>query len=314
LNTFLNKPFPRLEPDRKNVVTSFFVGSFVALFLIVFEPFQLNEWHTNNKIIKLIGFGVISFIMPLILNIIVARVISKETIEDNWTVGKEILMLTAVIILIAFGNLIYGNLLGVMPLTFKGFLFALSSVVMIGIFPVTIHVMRKHNKLLKINFEQAVIVNEHIHHDETEADDSVKKISGLDEEPVPNDPSHMPEAIVDVVPKLVFVAENGKDIVELEAGQLLYIESADNYSNIFFTEENKVKKQMIRSSLKRMESQITFEYIVRCHRTFIVNLKNVKNVEGNAAGYKLSFADVQYFVPVSRSFGVLIIEKLKALK
>ena len=116
------------------------------------------------------------------------------------------------------------------------------------------------------------------------------------------------------IPKLVFIAENEKDKTELFPDQLLYIESADNYSNIVFTEEAKVKKQLIRSSLKRMESQIKDENILRCHRTFIVNLKNVKNIEGNAAGYKLSFDQDGYFVPVSRSFGTKILEKLKSLK
>ncbi|MEO6305154.1 MAG: LytTR family DNA-binding domain-containing protein [Bacteroidia bacterium] len=311
--TFLNKPFPRLDLDKRSVRTSFFIGCFVTLFLVVFEPFQLSEWQTDYKILKLAGFGMVSFIMPLILNIIVAHIVYKKAVEDNWTIGKEILTIIIVLILIAFGNLMYGYMLCIIPLTIKGFFFALSTVVTIGVFPITLHVIRKHNKLLKINFEQAVIVNKHLHHDEIKTDGSVKTVPGPDEEILPNDPSQL-RAEIKTIPKLVFIAENEKDKIELTAEQLLYIESADNYSNIVFMEDDKVKKQLIRSSLKRIESQITFDHIVRCHRTFIVNLKNVKSIEGNAAGYKLSFADANYFVPVSRNFGNTIIEKLKIIK
>ena len=310
---FLNKPFPRLNPDKKAVRNAFFVGCFVALFLIVFEPFQINEWQTDNKTLKLIGFGIISFVVPLLIQIIIRLMLSKKHLEDRWTVGKEIFLILCVIIFIAIANLLYGNMLNAMPLNFKGFLFALSSVIIIGIFPITIHVMRRHNKLLKINFEQAVIVNEHLHHDEIKAKDSIKVTNGLNDEPLPNDPSNIHEEIK-IPAKLVFIAENEKDKLELNVDQLLYIESADNYSNIVFLDEKKVKKQLIRSSLKRLEGQVGNGFIVRCHRTFIVNLKSVKSIEGNAAGYKLSLVGAEQFVPVSRNFGTLIVEKLKIIK
>ncbi len=311
--SFLNKPFPRADVATRSVKNTFFVGCFVAFFLIVFEPFQINEWQTNNKTLKLIGFGIISFVVPLCIQFVIRLLVSKKHLEDRWTVGKEILSILTVIIFIAIANLLYGNLLHAMPLNLKGFLFALSSVIMIGVFPVTIHVMRKHNKLLKINFEQAVIVNEHLHHDEIKTEDPTKKISVLGEEPLPNDPSQVREEIKHPQ-KLMFIAENEKDKLELNAEQLLYIESADNYSNFIFLEEGKIKKQLIRSSLKRIETQVNVDFVIRCHRTFIVNLKNVTNIEGNAAGYKLTFDGAEYQVPVSRNYGTLVVEKLKTIK
>ena len=311
--SFLNKPLPRPDLNKREFRSCFIVGSFVALFLIVFQPFQINEWQTDHKILKLIGFGFVSFIMPLILNKLVAYIIKKRSIEDNWTVGKEIIVIITILIFIAFGNLVYGNLLNIMPLTIKGFLFALLSVVLVGIFPVALHVLKRHNKLLKINLEQAVIVNKHLHPEALIADEVKDSISNPHEEPLPNEPDRLAEQITEIT-KLIFIAENEKDKIELFPYQLLYIEAADNYSNIVFTQDAKVKKQLIRSSLKRIESQIKEENIIRCHRTFIVNLKNVKNIEGNAAGYKLSFDPDIYFVPVSRSFGTKILEKLKSLK
>lgn len=310
--SFLNKPFPKSEIDKRTVINNFFVGCFVALFLIVFEPFRIGEWQDKSKIIKLAGFGLISFVIPTLVAIIIARSIHKKTIEDNWTVGREIAAILIILMCIAIGNMLYGRFLYIMPFSWKGFLFAFASVVLIGIFPVTLHVLRKHNKLLKINLEKAVTVNQYLHPQEIK----VEIITGPgmpDEDPLPNMPDNIAEEIK-AIPKIMFVAENEKDKVELLPEQLLYIESADNYSNIVFIESEKIKKQLIRSSLKRIESQLKLDFIVRCHRTFIVNLKNVKNVEGNAAGYKLSFNWDNYFVPVSRNYGNSILDKLKALK
>jgi DNA-binding LytR/AlgR family response regulator len=310
LLSFLNKPFPRSDQDSRSVRNNFFVGCFVALFLIVFEPFDIARWQTDNKELKLIGFGVVSFVIPIFVSTIIAHFIQKKPVEDNWTIGKEIVVILIILVCIAAGNMFYGRFLYIMPFTWNGFLFAFMSVVLIGIFPVTLHVLRKHNKLLKINLEKATVVNEHLHPEEIKnrIDDHIPE-----EEPLPNMPDNIADEIK-VVSKIIFIAENEKDKVELLPEQLLYIEAADNYSNIVFIEEEKIKKQLIRSSLKRIESQVNFELILRCHRTFIVNLKNVKKVEGNAAGYKLYFNKDNYFVPVSRNYGNSILEKLKILK
>ncbi|MBA3680603.1 MAG: LytTR family transcriptional regulator DNA-binding domain-containing protein [Bacteroidetes bacterium] len=316
---FLNKPFPRSEIDKRSFISNFFVGCFVALFLIVFEPFGIAQWQTDNRELKLIGFGIVSFIMPLLVSVIITHIIPKKSIEDNWTIGKEIITILIILACIALGNMLYGRFFYIMLFTWNGFLFAFMSVVLIGIFPVTLHVLRKHNKLLKINLAQAVSVNEHLHTNESK--NQVKHSSNVPEEdPVPNMADRVADEVKTIVGEIkpvtniTFIAENEKDKVELLPEQLLYIESADNYSSIVFVENDKIKKQLIRSSLKRIESQLKMDFIVRCHRTFIVNLKNVKDVEGNAAGYKLSFNKGNYFVPVSRNYGNSILEKLKNLK
>ena len=72
-----------------------------------------------------------------------------------------------------------------------------------------------------------------------------------------------------------------------------------------------MKKQILRSSLKRIEIQNPYNYIVRSHRAYIVNLKWIHKIEGNAAGYKLHLKDTEITVPVSRNYGPEVIKKLK---
>jgi len=269
---FLHKPFPGSGFTKKTVLSNFLIGCFIAAFLIIFQPFEINLWVTENKILKLAGFGLVSFLAPLTVVAIQYTVFSKRITEDSWTVWKEIIAIIMVIIFVALGNLFYGNLLGIFPMSLNGFFGIFISTVLIGFFPVTLHVILKQNRLSKRNEKHANVINEQLNQEKPEH--STKEINP---EPMPVEPV--------IEPKLIFVSENEKDKIELYPLQLLFIESADNYSNIVYHEDSNLKKQMIRSSLKRLESQYSSNYILRCHRTFIVNLKNVKSIEGNAAGY-----------------------------
>jgi DNA-binding LytR/AlgR family response regulator len=45
-----------------------------------------------------------------------------------------------------------------------------------------------------------------------------------------------------------------------------------------------------------------FKNIIRCHRSYIVNLENIENISGNLQGYQLNFKQYTEQVPVSRSY------------
>ena len=92
----------------------------------------------------------------------------------------------------------------------------------------------------------------------------------------------------------------------MEIEDLLYIESADNYSSILFKKEGKREKELLRSSLSRLETQIENPRVVRCHRSYIVNLDHVISVTGNAQGYKLHLGDSGDTIPVARKYSHLV--------
>ncbi|MBP8849665.1 MAG: LytTR family transcriptional regulator DNA-binding domain-containing protein [Breznakibacter sp.] len=49
---------------------------------------------------------------------------------------------------------------------------------------------------------------------------------------------------------------------------------------------------------------------IRCHRGYMVNLLNIKSVEGNSQGYRLGFNGTNTEVPVSRAFTKIFQESL----
>ena len=311
--SFLNKPYPYYGSVKRNLITNLIIGIFIALFLIVFEPFNINQWETDNKTIKLLGYGFVSFFVPTLFEFLIKTIIPKKTLEDAWKVKYEILVIVIVLFFIAFGNMLYGNLIGATRINLQSFLNALWIVASMCIFPVTFFVVLKHNRLLKTNLSSAVTMNKqlellHDHKKENTLPQDNKPVTQNLSVPVPEKISKKIES------EIIITAENEKDKLILKPIQLLYIESADNYSNVVYMDSGIRKKQLMRSSLKRIESQISDDKIIRCHRTFIVNLYNIKSIEGNAAGYKLYFNNDQETVPVSRNFGPTIIEKLKMLR
>jgi DNA-binding LytR/AlgR family response regulator len=103
----------------------------------------------------------------------------------------------------------------------------------------------------------------------------------------------------------MLVAENEKDKVSISVCDLLFIESADNYSLVCFRTVGKIDKVMLRSSLTRLESQLrmqSIQQVKRCHRSYLVNLSQVQNMSGNAQGYRLHFTDIKTPVLVSRGY------------
>lgn len=290
---FLSKPYPYLRNSKKSILTNFLIGSFIAFFLIVFKPFQIDLWVTEHKALKLIGFGAISFVVPTFISFLIEWIAPKKILEDSWKIWHEILSIIAVVCGIALGNLIFGNQLHIMHFSLSGYFNALFVVLAIGIFPISFYVLSNQNRMLKINLENASLMN--------------SGIEILQKEKVQHE---TPKAQNEM---LVLTSENEKDKLILEPSQLLYIESADNYSNIVFIENGAKNKVLMRSSLKRIESQLNSGFIMRCHRTFIINLKNVKHIEGNAAGYKVYFPDNDVTIPVSRNFSNAVLERLKAV-
>ncbi len=303
--SFLTKPYPFIGDIKRAIINNFFIGLFVAFFLIFFQPFQINEWQTDYKIIKLAGFGFISFLVPSLINFIILAWLRFWPIDKTWTIFKEVLTIVTILLSITCGNLVYSKLLFNMHLGLFTFINAFGITCLVGVFPVILHVILKHNKLLKINLQQTLEINEQL---------QLKQQNEIPEAKLKTNSDSTVEPVLNNM-EIKLVSENEKDFILLKLAQLIYIESADNYSNVVYLDEKENKKKLLlRSSLKRIESQIHQTTVLRCHRTYIVNLNMVNQVEGNAAGYKLYLNFCEETLPVSRNYIPLIGEKLKHLQ
>ena len=69
-----------------------------------------------------------------------------------------------------------------------------------------------------------------------------------------------------------FRDERGVLQLSVAKENLLYIESADNYICIWYIKNEQLKKQLMRITMKEISEQLAETNIVRCHRSYMVNL------------------------------------------
>jgi len=114
-------------------------------------------------------------------------------------------------------------------------------------------------------------------------------------------------------PVITLTGDNKGDKLQVCISQILFMKSADNYCEITIFANNKLSNKLLRSSLSGILKQIPANpMLMRCHRSYAVNLALVKNSSGNAGGLQLLMNADAITVPVSRSY-VDVIKKALSL-
>lgn len=73
--------------------------------------------------------------------------------------------------------------------------------------------------------------------------------------------------------------ENGKPMLSIAQEDILLLKSENNYTAVFFRQEEKVEKKLIRSSLKNILQQLPPPHFLRIHRSYSINLNNLSTVD-----------------------------------
>jgi len=103
---------------------------------------------------------------------------------------------------------------------------------------------------------------------------------------------------------IAFPDEKGELRISIMLENLLYIDSSDNYITIHYLNKSKLSHFLIRNSLKWMDENLTKDsQLVRCHRSYIVNLDRVKVLRKNKGGIVMELDDVNTpDIPVSNTY------------
>lgn len=112
---------------------------------------------------------------------------------------------------------------------------------------------------------------------------------------------------------LSFTSENGKDRLVISVDAVQFLESEDNYVTVHYLDDGKLATHLLRSTLKRLETLVNEPNLVRCHRSYIVNLGRVASCRGNRHGLHLRLEGMSGVVPVSRSCTEQVLERLQAV-
>ncbi|MCP1298438.1 LytTR family transcriptional regulator [Chryseobacterium sp. S0630] len=273
--SFTAYPYPKSESFKEIFVSSLGAGVAVYLFLIIFQPFGTENFQHPYKFLLLFPYCIIFGMAFFIANLMTSRF-------SNWNIGAEFLKIILILFLSSVLSYFYNSLfLSHVALDLGNYFYMFLYSLAIGIPVSIIYILSRYIYLKNIHEKKALDISQHLPVSASEQRQNLLKISAQNTELIMNE----------------------KDF--------LCVQSMENYCTFYFLENNSVQKTLIRISLASVLQQIETDSVKKCHRSYIVNLGRVKNLKGNAQGYKLILPEIDFEIPVSRSFISSIIPQLQ---
>lgn len=280
LMALLSSPYPVLGKRWKTVALPSLLVFFILYFL---EPFGISRME-GSKLPVLMGFALVSAAMIAVVVYLLPALFPAWHREERWTLGKDLLSTLLICVLITLGNWCYTAWVFCLPLNLSLLADCLLWMLVIGPFPILIFMMWNRNLQLRHNLQEAMGMNARLAERLRE--------TAVEERPEADSPR-------------VVLAGGTKETLTLVADTLLYAEADGNYVrlNYLSADGGKRTSKLLRITLKQAgEAFAGCIYIIRCHRAFLVNLKRVLKVTGNAQGYRLHLEGCEEEIPVSRAY------------
>lgn len=119
--------------------------------------------------------------------------------------------------------------------------------------------------------------------------------------PVSNDTMQSP---IDVASDIInFTDEKGELKLSVKSENIYYLESSDNYINIYYRNKEEITNFILRSSMKKQEELLTPRGFVRCHRSYLVNFSKVALLRKDKDGPYLDLGENTIKeIPVSKTY------------
>lgn len=295
----LNRPYYLETTLSKRWLSCFFFSAFVFLFLLIFRPFGLSGLP-EGIVAAAMAFGLTNFFIMALLNILIVPLLPGYFVEETWTVQKELYWNVLNVLLIGLGNALCAAFLKMVAFSPYTLLIFELYTITIGVFPIVVTVFLKesrwHKKYSKQSAELNVIIEDHR--------EGSRSKNELPEKPKTSITETRETA-------LTLYSENEKDRLDLLLSDLIFIQSSDNYVEVHYTDKRENRKKLMRTSLKALAVDLEKnKELFRCHKSYLVNVKRVKHVSGNAQGYKLHLSGTEHLIPVSRQFNPELKDRL----
>ena len=110
-----------------------------------------------------------------------------------------------------------------------------------------------------------------------------------------------------------FNDEKGTLRLTLKTNDLIFLEASDNYVVIHYETGEKTKSYLIRNTLKQFEHDLTEFPLLRCHRSYMVNINHVKMMKREKGTVQLLMDNIsQNAIPVSKTYADTVSKMLNS--
>jgi len=271
----LIQKYPAPKPVLKSLIIAVLTGVFIALFLLYFEPFNFHLNTDGNKVFHMFFFGCITTFILLFFLYVFPLLLPNLFSDKNWKVGHQMVFYLLLLLVIAIFISIYSNYINSIPFGWDSYWLIVSRTFVVGILPIVFITFFDYYLKVKSNLNLA------------------KNILKNKKELLKDSKEATHQISTDLKNETFSFSEHDFN----------YAIADGNYTDISSLDENTLKKVTYRVTLSSLETQLKeASTIVRCHRSYMVNLKKVKNISGNAQGLRLELINQSEIIPVSRKY------------
>lgn len=259
----------------------------VCFILFSLQPYGLDTLTTWLRLWKSLAYGAVTAASAPV-NLWLARTVLPRWVDtDRWTFGDELVFSLYDIVIIGFWNTLMLFLIEENKQPFWELLVEMEGhTVVIGILPILSLVGIKHFQALKRQLLRAERMNE-----------------GLTKE----------KGSVALRLAVVFASESGKPEIQLEVQGIILMASTGNYVDIYYWDPQRGEtKYLLRNRMKRLLEALPDPPFFQCHKSFVVNCDRIQHVSSNSRDFRLTMTGTAVEVPVSRSKGVELMDRLGA--
>ena len=255
----------------------------IFLFILFFQPFAIERFDFNDKLLFIAGFGAIVFLSMFLVRIVLPWAQKKRNLAGDDPVLNSYLEGLLILILCSVAFTFYLRYAGSVNIYF----YTVFKIILISLVPPVI---------LKIydDYKMLVRINESLVADRKSIQNQIEKYE---------------QEILDK--SIEFISETGSERLSLIVADLVFVQSADNYVEIVFLDGGVIRKKVIRNTLKSTESMLRqYPNFIRVHRTCIVNLHFVEKLHRDPGSHWISLKGFSERIPVSRQYLLKLKEAL----
>jgi hypothetical protein len=285
IRNYLSQRYPLEENIWKIILP---ISVFISLFMMIFQPFGLDDLQMKFKGLMLAGYGLVTLLVLILDLIILPRLLPKQIRDDEWSVLKEMFFLLWILFTVGLGNFAYSSLVLGFTLSISNILVFQAYTIAVGIIPVTAVTLIKLNYLKRKNESTAEQISATL---------------------VPHAFNGLPGQ------EVCFLGENQKEELRVNTHDILFIRSEGNYITVGYLKNGKPAQVLLRNTMKYATGLLAaFPSHFQCHRSWMVNLDRIIGVRGNSQGLRVVIRDIGEDIPVARKNIPSFREKLAALK
>ena len=251
--SWFRQPFRLLDSHRARWQLVIFCGVFGCVFLNVFHPFNMNEWFhsVDTPLFAILTFFCAAGMAALALTQFVIR--SLFRVELTTRIGFFAWLLVEFFFISVAVHTVNIILLQLSFFNLHEYLDTLKYTLMVLVLPYFLAIL-----LLFVQKQLVTVEELTIKVNRSQSSESVTI----------ND-------------------ENGKIVVRMPVGNILYFKSEDNYIFLYYKSDHEVKKELIRNNLKKLEQDLNLPNFIRIHRSYMINTQNLVSILRTSQGYRV---------------------------